>query len=210
MLRIFNLTVKLLYPAYGISTFQSKLHWNQRTVPDFGKQVMHILVQMVLDLLEPPTLTFSWRSSELLIGFGPKCSIKNKSLAWILYAKRCKLHRECACAIHRCRAFDVIADRSNPCLPEVMFQRKICTVEMLEFLCELISFICDWHHFSTRTTRDGPANDLSPLVCSLYYCSVIIPSDSVEIQGKPNLLWSRKYDCMRVLVEVEFFVMQIV
>ncbi len=39
------------------------------------------------------------------------------------------------------------------------------------------------------------------LVYLLYYCSSIILTDSVEIQGKPNLLWLWKYDYVRALVE---------
>lgn len=41
----------------------------------------------------------------------------------------------------------------------------------------------------------------------IHFITVVLssPTESLEIQGNPNLLWFWKYDYMRALVELDFF-----
>lgn len=92
-----------------------------------------------------------------------------------------------------------------------MFRGKICTVEMLEFLCKFSNM--SWSPLYVIDIISQPEQlGMTQLVIYLRWCVHFItavsssPTESLEIQGKPNLLWFRKYDYMRVQEDLELFV----
>lgn len=83
-------------------------------------------------------------------------------------------------------------------------------MEMLELLSEVTAMSWSPLHVIDITSQPEQLGMTQQMIYLRWcvHCITAVPSspaESLEIQGKPNLLWFRKYDYVWALVELEFF-----